>query len=210
MSPSPSAGPRPGWSEEFGRDRIEHGESARAGDVGRWKHPHAPPPSGAGDLGGARNADQVESPRRGDELDANGGTVGPDVDDPTVAKLLLAHRGARRELFVGSVGPSRPKGLRSPTFRATRAGPDLLAFADIEPVLAPSFPLELQIAVKVHAYTRDCGQSGNASTRVKDLVDGRRRAVTGSDDPPGSGGYPLTSRPMMTPASAAAPAIAIV
>ena len=50
-------------------------------------------------------------------------------------------------------------------------GPDLLAFADIEPVQAPSLPLELQIAEKVHAYTRGYGQSGMASTCVKDLVD---------------------------------------
>jgi hypothetical protein len=72
-------------------------ESASPGDVGRWKHPHAPPTSVAGDLGSARDADQVQSPRRGDEFDANDRTVGPDVDDPTVAKLLLAHSGARRE-----------------------------------------------------------------------------------------------------------------
>ena len=69
--------------------------STRAGDIGHWKHPDAPPPSGAGDLGSARDADQVESPRRGDEFNANARTVGPDVDDPTVAKLLLAQRGAR-------------------------------------------------------------------------------------------------------------------
>ncbi len=53
----------------------------------------------------------------------------------------------------------------------TLHGPDLLAFADIAPVEAPSLPLELQIAEKVHAYTRGYGQSGMASTRVKDLVD---------------------------------------
>jgi hypothetical protein len=50
-------------------------------------------------------------------------------------------------------------------------GPDLLSFADIEPVAAPSLPLELQVAEQVHAYTRGYGQSGTASTRVKDLVD---------------------------------------
>lgn len=50
-------------------------------------------------------------------------------------------------------------------------GPNLLAFADIAPVEAPSLPLELQIAEKVHAYTRGYGTSGIASTRVKDLVD---------------------------------------
>jgi Nucleotidyl transferase AbiEii toxin, Type IV TA system len=50
-------------------------------------------------------------------------------------------------------------------------GPDLLGFADIAPIEVPSLPLELQIAEKVHAYTRGYGQSGMASTRVKDLVD---------------------------------------
>lgn len=50
-------------------------------------------------------------------------------------------------------------------------GPDLLGFADIDPVEAPTLPLELQIAEKVHAYTRNYGESGAPSTRVKDLID---------------------------------------
>jgi hypothetical protein len=47
-------------------------------------------------------------------------------------------------------------------------GPNLLAFADIAPVEAPTLPLPLHIADKVHAYTR--AHAGHPSTRVKDLV----------------------------------------
>lgn len=71
------------------------------------------------------------------------------------------------EEFLLDVGFDFPAGWEPETLH----GPDLLAFADIEPVEAPSLPLELQIAEKVHAYTRGYGQSGTASTRVKDLVD---------------------------------------
>jgi hypothetical protein len=71
------------------------------------------------------------------------------------------------EEFLLDVGFDFPTGWEPETLH----GADLLAFADIEPVKAPSLPLELQIAEKVHAYTRGYGQSGIASTRVKDLVD---------------------------------------
>jgi hypothetical protein len=50
-------------------------------------------------------------------------------------------------------------------------GPDLLGFAEIPPVEAPALALELQVAEKLHAYTRGYGQAGVKSTRVKDLVD---------------------------------------
>jgi hypothetical protein len=50
-------------------------------------------------------------------------------------------------------------------------GPDLLGFAGIDPVAAPTLPLELQAAEKVHAYTRTYGDVRAASTRVKDLID---------------------------------------
>jgi hypothetical protein len=50
-------------------------------------------------------------------------------------------------------------------------GPDVLAFADIEPVFVPALPLAQHVAEKVHAYTREYGTRGVASTRVKDLVD---------------------------------------
>jgi hypothetical protein len=48
---------------------------------------------------------------------------------------------------------------------------DLLSFAGIEPVRVPALPLPQHIAEKVHAYTRNYGESGRASTRPKDLVD---------------------------------------
>ncbi|OGN86634.1 MAG: hypothetical protein A2X23_00300 [Chloroflexi bacterium GWC2_73_18] len=50
-------------------------------------------------------------------------------------------------------------------------GPDLLRFAEIEPVRVPALPLELQVAEKVDAYARRYGPSRIASTRVRDLVD---------------------------------------
>ena len=46
---------------------------------------------------------------------------------------------------------------------------DILAFADIEPVLFPTYPLTQQLAEKLHAYTRT--YEGTESTRVRDLVD---------------------------------------
>jgi hypothetical protein len=46
----------------------------------------------------------------------------------------------------------------------------LLGFAGIDPVVIDAVPLELQVAEKVHAYTRTY-DGGGPSTRVKDLVD---------------------------------------
>lgn len=71
------------------------------------------------------------------------------------------------EAFALDVGFDFPAGWEPETLH----GPALLAFAGIELVEAPSLPLALQIAEKVHAYTRGYGHSGVASTRVKDLVD---------------------------------------
>ena len=50
-------------------------------------------------------------------------------------------------------------------------GPDLLTFAGIDPVVAPAIPLSVQVAEKVHAYTRTYAGGARPSTRVKDLVD---------------------------------------
>ncbi len=50
------------------------------------------------------------------------------------------------------------------------SGPDLLTFADIQPVEVPALPLEQHVAEKLHAYTRSYGQD-HPSSRVKDLVD---------------------------------------
>lgn len=47
---------------------------------------------------------------------------------------------------------------------------DLLAFADIPPVCVDTISLEVQVAEKVHAYTRQYGD-GRPSSRAKDLVD---------------------------------------
>ncbi|HXB64479.1 MAG TPA: nucleotidyl transferase AbiEii/AbiGii toxin family protein [Solirubrobacteraceae bacterium] len=48
--------------------------------------------------------------------------------------------------------------------------PNLLSFAGIEPVTVRVVPLELQIAEKLHAYTRT-RENKRPSTRTKDLVD---------------------------------------
>jgi hypothetical protein len=61
-------------------------------------------------------------------------------------------------------------------------GPDLLAFADIAPVEVPTITIELQVAEKVHAYTRTYGEGSLASTRVKDLVDLVLIAAEGAPD----------------------------
>jgi hypothetical protein len=62
-----------------------------------------------------------------------------------------------------------PRGARDDeTVQLT--APDLLAFADIEPVRIAAIPLERHLAEKLHAYTQTFGD-GRESTRVKDLVD---------------------------------------
>lgn len=48
--------------------------------------------------------------------------------------------------------------------------PDLLGFAEIEPVTVPALPLAVQVAEKLHAYTR-VYDGGRAGTRTKDLID---------------------------------------
>lgn len=50
------------------------------------------------------------------------------------------------------------------------SGPDLLAFAGIEPIRVPVVPLEQHLAEKVHAYTRIYA-GGRRSSRPKDLID---------------------------------------
>lgn len=75
--------------------------------------------------------------------------------------------GRRFDDFVVDVGFDLPPDWEPEVL----IGPDLLGFAGIEPVAAPSLPLELQVAEKVHAYTRAYGTEGIVSTRVKDIVD---------------------------------------
>jgi hypothetical protein len=69
--------------------------------------------------------------------------------------------------FVLDVGFDPPAGVEPDRLH----GPDLLAFAGIDPVVVPTLPLEFAVAEKVHAYTRSYGERSLASTRVKDLVD---------------------------------------
>lgn len=63
-------------------------------------------------------------------------------------------------------------GLRSSPFdeQDTLTTPDLLSFAEIEPVEVPAIPLERHIAEKLHAYTRRY-RDDEPSSRVKDLID---------------------------------------
>jgi hypothetical protein len=74
--------------------------------------------------------------------------------------------GRRFEEVMVDIGFSDPLKWKPDPIR----GPDLLAFADIEPIEVPVLPLEQHIAEKVHAYTRTYGQ-GRRSSRAKDLVD---------------------------------------
>ncbi len=61
-------------------------------------------------------------------------------------------------------------------------GPDLLTFADLDPVEVPAIPLAYHMAEKVHAYSRQYGPGGRASTRVKDIVDLALIAATSALD----------------------------
>jgi hypothetical protein len=47
--------------------------------------------------------------------------------------------------------------------------PSLLAFAGIRSPVVPCYPLDLQLAEKIHAYTRP--HSSGRSTRIKDFID---------------------------------------
>ncbi len=70
------------------------------------------------------------------------------------------------ETFLLDVGFPADDSLATETLRTE----DLLGFAGIEPVEVDAVPLELQVAEKLHAYTRTY-EGGRASTRPKDLVD---------------------------------------
>jgi predicted nucleotidyltransferase component of viral defense system len=69
--------------------------------------------------------------------------------------------------FLLDVGFDPPSGVELDRLR----GPDILAFADIAPIEVPAVPIEVHVAEKLHAYTRDYGLGSVRSTRVKDLVD---------------------------------------
>lgn len=70
------------------------------------------------------------------------------------------------ETFLLDVGFRADDARETETLRTE----DLLGFAGIEPVEVDAVPLELQVAEKLHAYTRTY-EGGRTSTRPKDLVD---------------------------------------
>jgi len=90
------------------------------------------------------------------------------ADDAAVRYHVVAELAGRTfDAFVLDVGFDPPTGVEPDRLH----GPDLLAFAGIDPVVVPALPLEFGVAEKVHAYTRSYGDRSLASTRVKDLVD---------------------------------------
>ncbi len=70
------------------------------------------------------------------------------------------------ETFLLDVGFRADEALETETLRTE----DLLGFAGIEPVEVETIALELQVAEKLHAYTR-AYEGGRTSTRPKDLID---------------------------------------
>ena len=92
---------------------------------------------------------------------------GETLEGVAVRYRVRAELGGRRfEEVMVDIGFSDPLGWTPETIRT----PDLLAFADIEPIEVPILPLEQHIGEKAHAYTRTYGQ-GHKSSRAKDLVD---------------------------------------
>jgi hypothetical protein len=70
------------------------------------------------------------------------------------------------ETFLLDVG-LRSSGVEEHDMLTT---PDLLSFAEIDPIEVPAVPLERHLAEKVHAYTRRY-RDDQVSSRVKDLID---------------------------------------
>jgi len=81
-------------------------------------------------------------------------------------RVSVSLAGRPFETFLLDVGFRADDGLTTETLRTE----DLLGFAGIEPVEVDAVPLELQVAEKLHAYTRSY-EGGHTSTRPKDLVD---------------------------------------
>ena len=93
--------------------------------------------------------------------------VAPDWPEPTVSFHLTAEVGG--EVFdeaIIDVGFGEAGGWQRETVTS-----HLMMFAGIEPVSIPVLPLEIQVAVKLHAYSRPSGPHKRASTRAKDLID---------------------------------------
>ena len=96
------------------------------------------------------------------------GTLDRVGDDAAVRYHVVAELAGRTfDEFVLDAGFDPPVGVEPDRLR----GPDLLAFAGIDPVVVRALPLEFAVAEKLHAYTRAYGDRVQASTRVKDLVD---------------------------------------
>ncbi len=81
-------------------------------------------------------------------------------------RVSVSLAGRPFETFLLDVDFRRDDALSAETLRTE----DLLGFAGIESVEVDAVPLELQVAEKLHAYTRTY-EGGRVSTRVKDLVD---------------------------------------
>lgn len=135
----------------------------------------------------ARSTKDIDIEWRADEvelLDALLDAVSHDADDffafaieragAPADRLGGSHRfrvsvslaGRPFETFLLDVGFRADDALETETLRTN----DLLGFAGIEPVEVDAVPLELQVAEKLHAYTRTY-EGGRVSTRPKDLVD---------------------------------------
>jgi hypothetical protein len=95
------------------------------------------------------------------------GTAGPAEGGAVRYHVVAELAGRTFDAFVLDVGFDPPAGVEAELLR----GPDLLAFAGIDPVVVPALPLPFAVAEKVHAYTRAYGGREIGSTRVKDLVD---------------------------------------
>lgn len=81
-------------------------------------------------------------------------------------RVSVSLAGRPFETFLLDVGFRADDALATEALRTE----DLLGFAGIEPVEVNAVPLELQVAEKLHAYTRTY-EGGRTSTRPKDLVD---------------------------------------
>jgi hypothetical protein len=96
------------------------------------------------------------------------GTLDRLVDGTAVRYHVVAELAGRTfDEFVLDAAFDPPAGVEPDRLH----GPDLLAFAGIDPVVVRALPLEFAVAEKVHAYTRAYGDRMLGSTRVKDLVD---------------------------------------
>lgn len=93
--------------------------------------------------------------------------IDPDSPEPSMRFHVTARLGGIRfdeaAVDVGIRGPG--------VWQPARATSKLLGFAGLPAVEIPVVPPEIQLAEKIHAYTRRYGQRQQASTRIKDLID---------------------------------------